>query len=376
MSLPLVAVNMVLSALIGWWYLGWFYDYAQGTVYASYFIGCAIICVILMFLWTPEMGEENRLMLGGFDTGISLKPGTYVLANIAPFFREINLHLGFSITRLQDGRKINNENVNMEVYKDQRRTEYKALVTTSSFFALNFDKFWNNLWIFLLDFKGGHDQIQYYKVGRTAFLFLLVVTTIAKVTHPNNVQVTHSSKTPANSLQQSNLAPVFGNKVTVDVLLKKGQAPIMPDPEKFKMITDEKDTGYLFFIDGRTYITYSEPSIGKIRGLTITESVCPLIPWGKEVVFFTKHPPQYAANVISPISYIKKESFYNLFERSVVAFRKSALGKDTVIEETVPWTNLYDNWNEVEGESSGIKIKARYQKNDEDPRVGGAIVCF
>lgn len=378
MSLLLVVVNLVVSVLIGWFYLGWFYDYAQGTIYASYFLATAIVCGILMFLWIPEIGEDNRLMVFGFNTGITVKPGTYILANIAPFFREINLHLGFSITRLQDGRKINNENVNMKIYKDQRRTEYSARVTTTSFFALNFDKFLHNLVAFLLDFKGEHDQVQYYKVGRTLFLVLLLVTAIARITHPSGVRAISPSKPSVTSSQQSSPPLVFGATPTVDVFLqKRGPVPI-PELKNFKLGNDGIEGGHYFFgEDGKKYLTFSEPSSNQVRGIHIRESVCVLIPWGRQVVFLTKYPPHYAANVINPVSYYKKESSYNLFERSVVAFRKSVMGKDTAVEETVSWENLYKNWSEVNGESlPGLKVEARYQKNNEDPRVGGALVCF
>lgn len=372
----LLGINVLLSALIGWFYLGGFYYYAQGTVYASYFVAAAVVCAILMFLWVPEIGEDNRLMFFGFDTGVTVKPGTYILANAAPFLREINLHLGFSITRLRGNEKIYNENVNVKIFKDQRKTEYSARVTTTSFLALNFDKFLHNVVAFLLDFKGEYDQVQYYKVGRTAFLILLLVTAAARVMYPSGVQGTQPSKVHVTSSQQSNPTFASGNTLTLDVFLKKGFVPIIPNIEMFNLSNSENETAYYDIIDGKKYRTFSQPPIGQVRGIYIMESMCVLIPWGRQVVFLTKYPPQYAANVINPVSYFKKESSYNHFERYVIAFRKWALGKDTFIEETVSWNNLFDNWSEVEGESPGIKVKARHQRSDDDPRVGGAIICF
>lgn len=381
MSPLLLVTNWLFSFAIGWYYLGWYYDYAQGTVYVYYFLAAAIVCGSLMFLWIPEIGEENRLMFFGFDTGIDLKPGTYVLANAAPFLREIKINVGFSIARLENGKKIKNENVNVNIYRDQQKTEYSARVTTTSFLALNTDKAFSLFLSFLFTFEDKHGQIQYYKVGRTYFLILLLVTAFARIVYPSNVHITQPSITQSPSPSftppsHNEITQEVNHQVKTDVLLKKGTKPVMPDGEKFRMQMTNVNTVYFFFIDNRKYIAYTEPPIGKIRGMQITESACLLIPWGKEMVFFTKYPPQYAVNVIDSISYLKKESSYNIFERLVVTSRKWRTGEDTVIEKEVSWNTLYNNWNEVEGESKGVQIKARYQRNDDDKRIGGGIVCF
>jgi hypothetical protein len=149
----------------------------------------------------------------------------------------------------------------------------------------------------------------------------------------------------------------------------------MPLPERFVPETSSDKTQLYFSVDEsdpRKYLFFHEPKPGKKASVYVDESLCVVIPAGREIFFITKYRPRCEVNMEKVVHYATKFEKRNFFDKIKIQILGVTPGADTA-----SWAYVHDYWSEVDTDSYSIKARALPEEKIPGTTKGyGGIVCF
>ena len=148
----------------------------------------------------------------------------------------------------------------------------------------------------------------------------------------------------------------------------------MPTREDFVPMPYEKETQRFIRINGdqRKYFLFHEPELGKSHVLKVTETLCQIIPAGREMLFILQHPPSYALNMEKKIEYIPKKRIRRFFYEQY----QKITGGDPY-SYLIDFRDIRKQWEEVDYTNYAIKVRALPNSALHKSSKGhGGVVCF
>lgn len=319
-----------------------------------------------------EKGAQTRFMNG---TGLLLGPGIHFLWNLFPPAREIGITLGLGVHIIEDRYPEVLSRDGRHHHLDTRDPHVQARIP--SLFSLGIYNTVRAMSTFLFNFKDDGGRFAFYKIGRLISIVALFLGLLANIIYPNATanQASYSANTsvaPSRPLYGSETA----DKIHVSsALCESGTKPIMPLPERFVPETSSDKTQLYFSVDEndpRKYLFFHEPKPGKKASVIVDQSLCVVIPAGREILFSTKYRPRCEVNMENNVHYITKYENRNFFDK----IKMQIFGANPSVDQA-SWAYVHDRWHEVDAERYSIKAKALpVEKIPGTTKGYGGIVCF
>jgi hypothetical protein len=156
--------------------------------------------------------------------------------------------------------------------------------------------------------------------------------------------------------------------------LELGRKPSFPPPGNF---VAQRENNAQFFTrvegDDRKYYLFHEPNPGEIKTITVKESMCALIPPGRQIAFVTDWPPMNAENMENQIIYTKK--YRSITRTELLNAWLAGKSLERGLSSLADWSFVNKNWHTVETFERRLVAQAKAQNQIRAYESGG-IVCF
>lgn len=353
-----------------------YYQLVGHTIWVVELMALSFFGLLLGTMWVVRYGEKGAQTRFENGTGIILGSGFHFQWNLFPPFRDIGVTLGLGIEIIEDRYLQARSRDDRHLHQDTR--DARINTKNLSLLGLAVYQIVRGISTFLFNFKDEGGRFMYYKIGRLVSIVALILGVIANIFSPN---ASSSQKKNFFSLtskkQDANSREPREGMTLVYTSLREGMAPKMPLSEKF-IPKPSGNTQEHFIVDGdvdkRKYLYFHEPVLGKIRTVYVHESLCAVIPAGRETFFVTKFPPMFEGNMELSVRYNLKKEYRNI----LYELYRAASGKSSE-PYTTSWIDIHNNWNKVdlEAENSGIRVRAIPEDSlPEHGKEFGGIVCF
>lgn len=149
-------------------------------------------------------------------------------------------------------------------------------------------------------------------------------------------------------------------------------------PAKIPSVEDfaaQPEIGMKIFVtmkgDPRKYVLFHEGKVGEDAQMTVSESLCAVVPYGRALYIFTKIRPVYALNMEGKLQFVAKEGkkgfYYTWKDRIFDIQGKMIKGR---------WKDVYHSWNDVDSEFAILVRALPREKLFFPDSAPGGIVCF
>jgi hypothetical protein len=287
---------------------------------------------------------------------------------------QYNIFLLWSLKKMTDPSLVyrQDRDVSVDVFQDQRRPNYNINVQ-ASLWKMTLSRIVEAFFEWLFNIKKGDPGLLYQRLGNRVIFASIVMGCILNITSPTQVGM-FSRVVGGSGDAERVLIPINGN-ATVYSNIQHGIPPTMPDADAF--LARAREPGKQLYIhvsdaDTRKYLLFHEPPLEKQHTMIVRESLCGIVPAGREVLFDTRLPPAHDANMMPEVKYVLKASSVS----RVTALIRRILNKPIYLR-TSSWQVLRENWNEVDFVGYSISVQALpAEKLPEGRSDVGGLVCF
>ncbi len=357
-------------------YLYFYYSYFGNNQYSLKLTALFLFGVLLHFFHKIEPGTQAELVFCGKATGLYWEDGYCLVPSILPVLHNFGIYLLWSLKKAVGAYEYRSDKeVSIDHFVDQRRPNYNMNVQATPL-QMTASRVSEALLEWITGYEKGNPELLYQRVGFRIILLSIILGAFANVFYPDESGSGRQLVSTPTEQYLSRDAPIASSDGTILVTssLRYGAKPTMPDKERFIPHTT-KDSHLFFTLDGKDktkYLMYREPAAGERASVHIEESMCVLVPAGRDVYFFTKYRPQFEVNMEKHVIYVTKlEKRNKLYELYKVIHGR------TLEQDSASWGYIHDNWDDVDTVSYGFRAKALPLDKIPDPKKsGGGIVCF
>ena len=354
-----------------------YFQYFGSNLYTIHLMALFGFGVILHFFHIIEPAERAELVFNGKATGLCWEDGYCFTPSLLPILHYFGIYLLWSLKKPRSFYGVEERNVYVDHFQDQRLPQYRVNVETS-FFTATASRVFNNILCWFIGVEKGKEELLFQRVGFRVMLAAVILGWGANAFYGNTDTNYDDSKkhsisahAPMNTITVPKV-PKEGH-VIIYTSLKVGKPPTMPLPEDFVVQPlGDKQLYIEVENDPRKYFLFHETDNGELHTFFITESSCVVIPPGRAALVSSVYPPLYVVNMKNRAKYALDPEKIR-FDKKIFYF----LWKKPMRLDETSWKYLYDRWNEVSTEKHGLKVEAlpTAELLPSSKKFGG-LVCF
>ena len=361
----------------------WYYSYFGNNQYTHQLAALFLFGVLLHFFQKIEPGTYAELVFFGKARNFFWEDGYCFVPSFLPILHHFGIYLLWSLKKaITEPLYRNDRDVSIEHFQDQRRPVYN-MNTQTTLLGMAVSRVIEGVFGWFFGIKRGDPELLFQRLGGRIIILAIIFGIIANTFFPNG-----GTKQPWNeTLQAAVLAstapttskdPSTSNTpgtIFASSQLRKGIQPTMPLPERFIPQTIRDKEQHFFLVDEadpRKYLFFHDPPTGKDASVYVDESLCVVIPAGRELFFITKYRPTFEVNMEKTVRFQTKYEKHNFIDK----VRMYLLAKQPE-EETASWAYVHDYWDTVDTSTYSIKARALPEAKIRGSEEGyGGLVCF
>ncbi len=373
-------LGLLLASPYLWLYLSFFGKNRYSMELTLFFV----VGVLFHFIDKIEAGTRAELLFVGKATGYFWEDGFCLTPSTLPILHNIGIRPLWSLKRqlTYEGAYRTDRDISIKHFQDQKRPNYNMTIQTT-WFGMAASRILEGIFGWFMSYNDGDPLLLFQRVGTRIVYIAMILGVCANIVYPVQSNTQPLAARFANILNFENPFrfenPFFGEPlinsdttVTNKIQLEQGMPAKIPSVKDF---ASQPEMGAKIFVtmedDSRKYVLFHEGKLGEDAQLTVSESLCAIVPYGRELYIFTKTRPMYALNMEGKLQFVAKEGkkgFYYTWKDQIFDIQgKMIKGR---------WKDVYHSWNDVDSEFAILVRALPREKIFFPDSVPGGIVCF